>query len=155
MTEVVAAVYAVMAARTRGSRREHSRPLQWKRLPERAGGVRAATAGEDVGRRCGRRVALAALAVEEAAWATRAALLSRRRELGRGTSAAPWLNSVGPSQPRSREDRGVAAADEANTARRKLAWIFVGDALANTPSRECTPFSPVSPAKSHTSHYRC
>ena len=42
-----------------------------------------------------------------------------------------------------------------HTARRKLVWIFVGVVLANTPSREYTPFSPVSPAKSPTSHYCC
>ena len=42
-----------------------------------------------------------------------------------------------------------------HTARRKLAWIFVGVALANTPASEYTPFSPVSPAKSPTSHYCC
>ena len=42
-----------------------------------------------------------------------------------------------------------------STARRKLAWIFVGVALANTPARKYTPFLPVSPANSPTSHYRC
>ena len=41
------------------------------------------------------------------------------------------------------------------TARRKLAWVFVGVALANTPARKYTPLSQVSPAKSPTSHCRC
>ena len=69
-----------MAAPTQGGRRENSRPPQWKRRPERAGGVRAAAAGDNAGRRYGRRVELGAVAVEEAAEASRTAPPGRHRE---------------------------------------------------------------------------
>ena len=80
-TRFPATADAVTAAWMQGGRREHCRPPQWKRPPERGGGGQAAGKGKATGRRCGQDASLGP------------SLWKRPRAI-----EAPRPNSVGPSQ---------------------------------------------------------